>query len=222
MCIRDSALETPYIQAFTMKASKTALFLFVAVGEEEPTYFLLKSFDFDLNELNAIDLYSGSESEFTVTIHDEYLFCMSKTNENHRIVKVYNSQFEEIEQFGQSEPDLPFYFSSEYDSLLVNESSFILSNSHGDINVIDRRNGTKSFQEEINGALFIYSDEYICSFESDLCKLSIFNFDFYKLDEFHLDASLIGTNLPCILNKQVYFLDQDNASLFLFDHSSVE
>ena len=214
------ALEPPYIQEFTMKASKSALFLFVGLGEEEPTYFLLKSCDFDLIEFNTIRL--DSELEFLGgTTHDEYLFCLSKAIENHRIVKVYNSELEEIEQFGQSEPDLPFYFSSAFESLLVNESSFILSNNRGDINVIDRRNGTTSFQEEINGSLFIYSDEYVCSFESDFCKLSIFNLDFYKLDEFHLDSSLIGTNLPCILNKQVYFFDQENASLFLFDHSSV-
>ena len=185
-------------------ASKSALFVFFLSiiraqgGFEVERPIIIKSFDFDLNELKSIRFDHKKISCFNT--HGDNLYIMDKASANHQIIKVYNSQLEEIEQFGQGDPGLPFYFAHafSFSSLVVSDDFFILNNSNGDIDVIHRQNGINTLHKEkaigrykaISG--FIYSDDtYACYFDKEACKLAIFNFNFDKLEEFQLDSSLI-------------------------------
>ena len=146
----------------------------------------MKSIPFEFKENVSFNTYCDN------------LFILYTASANHQIIKVYNSKLEEVEQFGQGDPGLPFCFSNAFSNLVVSDDFFILNNSNGDIDVIHRQNGINTLHKEkaigrykaISG--FIYSDDtYACYFDKEACKLAIFNFNFDKLEEFQLDSSLI-------------------------------
>ena len=67
----------------------------------------LRSFDFNLNKLNKIEIEFFILEYFLETCNDK-LFIMYRL-ENYNCIKIYNSNLDFLENVGQMNPDLPFY-----------------------------------------------------------------------------------------------------------------
>ena len=76
------------------------------------------------------------------TIFKKNIFCLFDSNLDYSKLHVYDENLNELEIYGQSDENLPFYFSNEIYQFFINEDYYILLVEEI-VNLIDRKNGIK-------------------------------------------------------------------------------
>jgi hypothetical protein len=117
-------------------------------------------------------------SDLVITIFKNNIFCLFDSNLDYSKLHVYDENLNELERYGQSNENLPFYFSNEVSQLFVNENYYII-NENDTVKIIDRNNGIKLKTFSITSNDFyinLYMDRFILAYankEKYLCCYDI-------------------------------------------------
>jgi len=161
--------------------------------------------------------------DYEVNCENLYLFTQ---NEKCCTISMYNHNLEIVQNFGQENSMLPFYFSSKSDLFLVSNQYFIITEllikkdfrgNHNRITIMNRSNGlvkaSFSIYEDFH-YIQLYLDTYLITFNNNACLLKCYNFKGDLLHKITLDKKLEGSDI-CVINKEIYFVS-DNKIIFVF------
>jgi hypothetical protein len=172
-------------------------------GDEK---FILRSYDENFNFVKALIL--DGEQILIKNCHENVsTYCK---NADFTSITIYNADLEILQNFGQKDENLPFYFPIS-DYILITNEHFIdaQETDEGDVEVtlVKKENGSiyKSFKIKNFSSWVSYLDKYLITFDEDSSKLRTYNLNGDLIEESQLDNGFHGAFLDTIFNKQLCF-----------------
>ena len=193
---------------FKLYKTKEAAFLYYSINCNNGSNAVnIKVFNENLN-FNKFTL--RLENDFKdFAVFDTQLFGLSDQNALFGLLFVYDSNLQLVEQFGQEEPLMPYYFAPNVSKIQVNEEYFFLLDTNRDIKLMDRSNGLIARVFKINSSdFYIYMNEYILSYDSSLKSIFVFDFE-GKESELSVKDISKNSQLIATFNEELIFFDSD-------------
>jgi hypothetical protein len=223
--IKNEKIED-FIEFFFASSKQSKMFYIYAREKhfrQTTDFFNLRSFDENFNFLAKIKL---GKKPISFVVNGENLFLLNKS-ENCRTISMYNHNLEIIQNFGQENSLLPYYFSPKKGVFLVSNQYFIINEPliheddddeyHKSVTVINRSNGLveASFViYEYFHQMLLYLDKFLLLFNNKTCFLKFYNIKGDLLGKITLDKKFEGSKF-CVINKELCFL-LDNHLFFKF------
>ena len=161
-------------------------------------------------------------------VYDNNFFSLLDTKLDYKILYVYDENLNEIGRYGQSKSNLPFYFSRNIKTILVNESYFILIEKGSFINILIMNRNDGNILSSIKNVnithqiknIHLYMNRFIlCYCRQDNILLA---YDLKCLNDFENSKKVYelkgkGSNDLCLIkcsNKNLLFYDYINDVIY--------
>jgi len=193
--------------------------------DKEHLIFKIRSFDKDFSILSKLKL---DREPTDYEVNGENLFLLSN-NQDFFTIAIYNSTLEKVEEFGQADPLLPFFFTPKMYGLSVNDNYFIFheevkwedeNDNVEKITLINRTNGlveTTFIIYDSFDVIRLYLNKFLLTFSYETCLLKSYNLKGKLISEIALDQKFNWSRFSPLNkeDKELCFVTYEN-KCFIF------
>ena len=215
--IHDTPIGSKNYYYFALKVStfKDSICLYIDLDCQSSgkTTHAIKIFDLTLILKTEINLGFVLKD---FTIFNNNLFILSFRYGSYGTISNYDENLRNIENIGQNNVNLPYFFASSIEKIQVNENFYFLLIKKQEINIMNKNDGfvvTKFFIYSKN--ICLYSNQYIITLDS-LSKVYFHDFkgkleNERKIDNLTSNHQLIGTS-----DEKLIFFDPITLTLNIY------